>query len=122
MIPKTELNSADDDKGAKIALLFALAAERTAHFYEHGSFAKDSQYGSLASSWLHRSKRTLSSQNIKHLVALSDQVASQITGTLSREAGLFVSHELQQALDPSFQSEPAIAIMAECERVYFSNE
>lgn len=122
MIPKKQLNSADDDRGVKIALLFALVAERTAHFYEHGSYAKDSQYGSLASNWLHRSKKTLSAQNIKHLVALSNEVASQITGTLSREAGLFVSHELQQALDPNFQSEPAIAIMAECERVYLSNE
>lgn len=122
MSSKPELTSADNDRAVKIALLFALVAERTSHFYEHSSFAKDGQYASLAASWLLRAKRSLLTASVKHLVCLSEEVATQITTSLSREAGLFVSYELQQALDPNYQSEVALTIMGECEQVFLLHE
>ena len=36
---------------------------------------------------------------------------------MSREAGLFISHEMNEALDPNHQSELAQSLMAECERL-----
>ena len=66
-----------------------------------------------------RSKRDLPLRERKRLSALSDQVARQIEGSLSREAGLFTAHEMMESLDANYHSGSEIAqsLMLECERV-----
>ena len=53
----------------------------------------------------------------KHLSDLSDQLARQIAATTSREAGLYISHEMQESLDARYHSEIGQSIMLECERI-----
>ena len=105
------------ERGVLIALIFALVAERLQLYYEHGQWLTQAQGATLAADWLSRSKRKLALDQRKHLSGLSDQLARQIAESTSREAALYVSHELQEALDPRYQSEFAQSIMAECERV-----
>ena len=105
------------ERGVLVALIFALVAERLQLYYEHGHWLTQAQGATLAADWLSRSKRKLPLDQRKHLSGLSDQLARQIADTTSREAGLYVSHELQEALDPCYQSEFAQSIMAECERM-----
>ena len=105
------------ERGIRVALIFALAAERLSVFYEHGKWLTDAQAASLAADWLARSKRQLPVEARRRLAALSDQLARQVEGSVSREAGLFISHEMNEALDPNHQSELAQSLMAECERL-----
>ena len=49
--------------------------------------------------------------------ALSDGLARQIAGSLSREAGLYTTHEMMEALDPNYDSELARSMMDECARL-----
>lgn len=105
------------ERGIRVALIFALAAERLSVFYEHGKWLTDAQAASLAADWLARSKRQLAVEERRRLAALSDRLARQIEGSVSREAGLFISHEMNEALDPNHQSELAQSLMAECERL-----
>ena len=46
-------------KGERIALVYALAAERLTLFYEHDQWLTEAQGASLAADWLARSKRSL---------------------------------------------------------------
>ena len=105
------------ERGIRIALIFALAAERLTLYYEHGKWLPEAQATSLAADWLGRSKRQLAVEERRRLAALSDRLARQIEGSVSREAGLFISHEMNEALDPNHQSELALSLMAECERL-----
>ncbi|MBL8433554.1 MAG: hypothetical protein JNL99_01340 [Zoogloea sp.] len=105
------------ERGIRIALIFALAAERLTLYYEHGKWLTEAQATSLAADWLGRSKRQLTVEERRRLAALSDRLARQIEGSVSREAGLFISHEMNEALDPNHQSELALSLMAECERL-----
>ena len=105
------------ERGIRVALIFALAAERLTLYYEHGKWLTDAQAASLAADWLGRSKRQLAAEERRQLAALSDKLARQIEGSVSREAGLFISHEMNEALDPNHQSELALSLMAECERL-----
>ena len=105
------------ERGIRVALIFALAAERLSVFYEHGKWLTDAQAASLAADWLARSKRQLPVEERRRLAALSDPLARQVEGSVSREAGLFISHEMNEALDPNHQSELAQSLMAECERL-----
>ena len=105
------------ERGIRVALIFALAAERLTLYYEHGKWLTDAQATSLAADWLGRSKRQLAVEERRQLAALSDRLARQIEGSVSREAGLFISHEMNEALDPNHQSELAQSLMAECERL-----
>jgi hypothetical protein len=107
------------DRGARIALIFALVAERLSMFYEHAQWLTEAQGASLAAEWLARSKRDLPLRERKRLSALSDQVARQIEGSLSREAGLFAAHEMMESLDANYHSASEIgqSLMLECERV-----
>ena len=105
------------DRGMRVALIFALAAERLSAYYEHEQWLTDAQGATLAADWLSRSKRTLPMNERKQLSALSDQMARQIAGTVSREAGLFTTHEMMEALDPNYYSELAQSLMLECERL-----
>ena len=82
------------DRGARIALIFDLVAERLSVFYEHAQWLTEAQGASLAAEWLARSKRDLPLRERKHLSALSDQLARQMEGALSREAGLYTAHEM----------------------------
>ena len=105
-------------RGARVALIFALLAERLSLHYEHGQWLTEAQGSNLVSDWLTRSKRSLPLAERKHLSALSDQLTRQITETLSREAGLYTAHEMMEALDPNYPSELGISMMQECERVF----
>ncbi|MDD3329109.1 MAG: hypothetical protein PHW25_18675 [Zoogloea sp.] len=105
------------ERGIRLALIFALAAERLTLYYEHGKWLTEAQATSLAGDWLGRSKRQLAVEERRRLAALSDRLARQIEGSVSREAGLFISHEMNEALDPNHQSELALSLMAECERL-----
>ena len=107
------------DRGARIALILALVAERLSVFYEHAQWLTEAQGASLAAEWLARSKRDLPLRERKHLSALSDQLARQMEGALSREAGLYTAHEMMESLDANYHSGSEIAqsLMLECERV-----
>lgn len=110
--------STTTERGLRIALIFALVAERLTTYYEHGQWLTQGQGASLAADWLSRSKLVFPLAERRQLSDLSDQVARQISGTVSREAGLYIAHELTESLDPNYQSEIGPAIMAECERVF----
>ena len=114
LLPATE-------RGTRVALIFALVAERLSAYYEHGQWLSEGQGASLASEWLARTKRNLPLGERKHLSALSDQLARQIGGTLSREAGLYTAHEMMESLDPNHQSDLGLSLMTECERLLNSS-
>lgn len=105
------------ERGTRVALIFALAAERLSAFYEHGQWMTEGQGASLAADWLARSDRRLALAERRLLSGLSDQLARQIAGTLSREAGLYTTHEMLESLDPNYHSELAESMMVECERL-----
>jgi len=105
------------DRGTRVALVFAIAAESLNAFYEYGRWPGSASGASLAADWLRRSQRSLPLDERRQLSTLGDQLAHQIAATLSREAGLFTAHEMMSALDPRYHSETAIALMAECERL-----
>lgn len=105
------------ERGTRVALIFALAAERLSAFYEHGQWLTEAQGASLAADWLTRSKRSLPLNERRQLSSLSDQLARQIAGTLSREAGMYTAHEMMEALDPRYHSELADSMLVECERL-----
>lgn len=104
-------------RGLRVALIFALAAQRLSDYYEHGQWLTDAQGATLAADWLSRSKNSLPQAERRNLSALSDQLARRIAGQLSREAGLHTAHEMMEALDPNYHSELAEIMLAECERL-----
>lgn len=105
------------DFDTRKALLFALAAERLSAFYEHGQWMTEAQGATLAASWLSRSKMHLDRVDRRRLSELSDTMARQIAASLSREAGLYTAHEMMEALDPNHQSDLALSLLDECERL-----
>lgn len=106
-----------NSRGVRAALVFALTAERLAAYYEHGQWFTEAQGATLAAEWLGRTRRSLPLDERRHLSALSDVLARQVAGALSREAGLYTVHAMQDALDPNHTSDTAQALMAECERL-----
>lgn len=104
-------------RGLRVALLFALAAERLSTYYEHGLWLTEAQGATLAADWLARSKNSLPLGERRRLSALSDRFARDVAGQLSREAGLYAAHEMTEALDPNYHSELAQTMMVECERL-----
>ena len=105
------------DRGMRVALIFALAAERLTAFYEHAQWMSEAQGTSLAADWLARSQIKLPLSERRQLSGLSDQLARQIAGTLSREAGMYTAHDMMEALDPNYHSELAQTMLVECERL-----
>ena len=103
--------------GLRVALLFALAAQRLSDFYEYGQWLSEAQGATLAADWLARSKNNLPLAERRQISDLSDQFARQIAASLSREAGLYTAHEMMEALDPNYHSELAQTMLAECERL-----
>jgi hypothetical protein len=110
------------DRGLRIALMFALVAERLSAYYEHGQWLTPAQGATLASEWLARSKRTLPAEDKKRLSSLSDDLARQMAATLSRQAGLFTAHEMMESLDPNYQSELGESMMLQCEQLLAADE
>lgn len=104
-----------DSRGTRVALIFALVAERLSIWYERGQWPTDAQGATLCADWLARTRRSLPQATRLHLSGLSDQLARQIADTLSREAGLHTTHEMLEALDPNYQSELAQTMMKACE-------
>ena len=104
-------------RGTRIALIFALVAERLSAFYEHGQWLTDAQGASLCADWLARTQRSLPQSERKQLSAISDRLARQVAGSLSREAGLYTVHEMMESLDPNHESEVGRTLMEECERM-----
>jgi hypothetical protein len=107
----------DTDRGTLVALLFALVAQRLAVFYEHGQWPTPAQSASSAAEWLARSRRKLAVETRQQLAQLACTLAGQIQASVGREAGLFIAHELNEALDPNYRSEVAESIIKECERL-----
>ena len=105
------------DRGLRVALIFALAAERLSAYYEHHQWLTEAQGASLAADWLRRSKLTIEFKERRQLSALSDQFARQIAATLSREVGFYTAHEMMESLDPNYHSELAETLMMECEKL-----
>ena len=105
------------ERGTRVALIFALAAERLSAYYEHGEWINQGQGARLAADWLARNGRSLPLDERRKLSGLGDQLARQIVATLSREAGLFTTHEMMEYLDPNYHSELGEAMMVECERL-----
>lgn len=105
------------DFNTRKALMFALMAERLSAFYEHGQWMTEAQGATLAGNWLSRSKLQLALSERRLLSDLSDQLTRQLAATLSREAGLYASHEMMEALDPNYQSAFAHDMLDECERM-----
>ena len=105
------------ERGMRIALIFALAAERLTAFYEYGQWLTEAQGASLAADWLTRSKNKMPLAERRQLSALSDQLARQIESSLSREAGMYTAHDMMESLDPNHHSEIAESLMVECERL-----
>ena len=103
------------ERGMRVALIFALAAERLTAFYEHAQWMTEAHGASLAADWLTRSQIKLPLSERRQLSALADQLARQIAGTLSREAGMYAAHEMMEALDPNYHSQLAQTMLAECE-------
>lgn len=109
------------DRGVRVALIFALVAERLSAYYDQAHWLSDAQGASLAAEWLARTRRKLSLEERRYLSVLSDELARLIAGRLSREAGLYTAHEMMESLDSNYQSDLAQALMIECERMLDSS-
>lgn len=109
------------DRGTYVALIYALVAERLSAYYEHGQWLIKAQGASLSADWLARNKRSLPLETRRHLSDLSDELARQIAGVLSREAGLYTAHEMMESLDTNYKSDITPSIMLECERMLDNN-
>lgn len=117
-MPSTsEFPATTTERGVRIALMFALVAERLSIFYAHDQWLREAQGATLAAEWLARSKRQLPLTERKRLSDLSDRLARRIAATLSREAGLYTAHEMMESLTTDTLSEPAQSLMLECERL-----
>jgi hypothetical protein len=116
ILKKTEHLPATD-KGTRVALVYALLAERLSAFYEHGEWLTVAQGTALCAEWLGRSRRTLAQDERRQLSELSDTLARQVAAGLSREAGMFTAHELMESLDRNYYSEIGQSLMDECQRL-----
>lgn len=105
------------DFDTRQSLLFALVAERLSAYYEHAQWMTEAQGATLAGLWLSRSRRQLGQTERRQLSDLSDRMARQIAGTLSREAGLYTAHEMMEALDPNYRSDAVFDLLDECARL-----
>ncbi|WP_347556521.1 hypothetical protein [Robbsia sp. KACC 23696] len=99
------------------ALLFALTSERLGVYYEHDSWPDDHRALETAQVWLMRQNVSAPPRLIRELAALSGQFARTLADSLSREAGLYMAHEMNQSLDPNHQSPVAMDLLDECGRL-----
>lgn len=117
LAPTPSPRSALSERGIRLALIFALATEQLSAFYQHGQWLTEAQTTNQAADWLLRSKRSLPLAERKVLARLADQLARQVPESVSRETGLYIAHEMMEALDPNHQSEISQTLMSECERL-----
>lgn len=103
------------------ALLFALTAERLSAYYQHDQWLTEAQGATVAQLWLTRQQRQMPHDERRLLSSLSDGLARQIAGSLSRQAGLFTTHEMMEALDPNYPSDVANDLRDECARLLRDN-
>ncbi|RKP46605.1 hypothetical protein [Pararobbsia silviterrae] len=104
-----------DEHLPRTRLLFALTAERLSAYYEYAAWMTDAQAVQLTNIWLTRTRVMLTLGEKRAFAELSDRFARELADAVSREAGLFISHELMQALDPDYQSAIAIDVMNDCD-------
>lgn len=104
-----------DEHLPRTRLLFALTAERLSAYYEYAAWMSDSQAVQLTNLWLSRTRIALTLAEKRQFAEMSDAFARELSESVSREAGLFISHELMQALDPDYQSAIAIDVMNDCD-------
>ena len=83
-------------KGQRIALLFALAAERLNLYYAHGQWLTEAQGASLAADWLGRTKSRLPLAERRLLSSLSDQFERPCPVDLGPLASCFARGEPDQ--------------------------
>lgn len=115
--PQPDTNPPTLNRGARVALIFALVAQRLTSYYEHGQWLTEAQGATLAGDWLMRSKQKLPLSERRQLSDLSDQLARAIAQRLSREAGLYTAHEMMESLDSNYHSETGQTLMNECDRI-----
>ena len=104
------------EQGTRVALVFALVAERLQAHYEHNCWLTDRQSATLAAEWLARTQRRLPLAERQHLTDVSGQLAQSIVASLSREAGLYTTHELMESLAANRLSLIAQTIMEQCQQ------
>ena len=121
LLKKTEHLPAED-KGTRLALIYALVAEALSAYYEHGQWLTVNQGASLCAEWLARSQRSLGQGERKRLAELGDTLARQVADSVSREAGLFTAHEMMESLDRNYHSAIGEAIMDECTRLLAASD
>jgi hypothetical protein len=103
------------------ALLFALATEQMKTWYEHGVWLSTQQGVDLAAQWLYRYRRRLALPVRRRLAEMAGEFARELAGTLSREAGLYTAHAMEEALDPNHLSGVASDLQTECERLVLAS-
>ena len=101
-------------QGLKVALCFALVAQHLSTFFEHNHHLTHKEGAMLLDTWLQRGTHRLPYEVRSAVSTVSHDLAKEIIGSVSREAGLYISHELNEALDPNHVSEIAENILAEC--------
>ncbi len=104
-------------RGSCIATMYALVAQRLSVYYEHEQNITQTQATTLAAEWARKSGQELALNLRKQLADASEQLATQIIASLSRPAGLNLSHEMQESLDSRYHSEITQPIMAACEEI-----
>lgn len=112
--PERLISRYAEQPGLSGALLFALVAERLAQFYDHGQWPNDGRMRQQALDWLQRAKVKIDSPWLRELVSTSGDMASEISASLSREAGLQTAHEMAESLDPNHPSPIGQMMMAQC--------
>lgn len=115
-LPEEIETALSSEKGTRVALVFALLAERLQAHYEYGAWLTDRQCATLAAEWLARTKRKLPLSERERLAAVCDRLARSVTASLSREAGLYTTHELMESLAANRLSLIAQTIMEQCEQ------
>lgn len=94
--------------------LFALLAERLNGYYKFQSVPNERRVIDAGSVWLSRQNKVMSFALKKTLSQLSKVMCEQIINTSSREAGLYIAHEMHQGLDPNQRSEVAESMLDSC--------
>ncbi len=111
---RTAPQTPPSERGARAAIVFALVAERLTAFYDHNHWLTKAQGATLCADWLARSNRTMPIDQRQHLSGLSDQLARKIANSLTRDAGLYIAHEMMESLSQNNLSEVGRSLMDEC--------
>lgn len=116
ILPRHGRGPMNASEGVRAALLFALVSDRLNAYYDTGRWPGECKGTQRAADWADRAGRAIPGRELRCLVAESDRLARDIEGALSREAGLCTAHEMNESLDPNYQSEIGQSLMDECRR------